>query len=208
MDTPVVYTKCGSQQQVGAIEQYATLWENTSDNLTGKEEWALAQRGNMLPSIDNDYMDNNDAYGAWINRRTEMVQNWDRSELGPVDHIAHAPSKNKKSSFDTSISASAGGPQMTANYEIPYIARDVNYVSNKKLETVYTYPSNHFGQEAQTVDCDQEQIGIWETQDPSDGDSVVPSYYFGKFGGLDLCSSNKVDESDTLFSFIGYESPE
>lgn len=196
-----VWYYCDDWYRTGKLEQDATLFINDSENITGREEWALAQRGWMLPGQDNDF---DNEWGSSNNYRTKITQNWQRSDLTPIDHKDHAPVKDKKSSFDTELEVSSGGAAVQVDYNIPYIKRDVQYDSGKKVKTVYTYPYRLCCDEARDVDCNHEQLSIWTTDDPSDGDNVAPSYYFGEFrhGG---CSSDVDLSSDDLFGWLEYQ---
>lgn len=184
--------------KVGELEHSATLWKNESANLSSQEEWAVGQRGWMLPGVDNNWDDGLDYY----NKYTSIVQNWSGSDLTPVDHIDHEPVRDDTDEFDVTLTVSDDfGAEVTIDHQVPYVSRDVQYDYNSTMETVYTYPTGFLEDEARDDDCSQEQLSIWQTDEASDGDTVVPLEYYGEFE-----SANGWDvEGGILLSALEYK---
>lgn len=179
----------------GHIEHFTEVYRNTDEVQTDTDDWAVNQHGWMSPAADHSW--GLDAR----NYKTEQTQNWGRSDLGATDHLDHTPRKDKKSSFDTTITATYGGGSVSVAYKIPYIKRNVEYEVEKKAKTYYTYPDNIWGHEAMNVDCNQEQIAIWRTDVPSsDNETITTSYYMGKFADEIYTASDYVFADLTLNS--------
>lgn len=198
------YYCSGDHYKTGEVEQDATLYRNDSENISGREEWSLVQRGWMYPGQDNDFYNE---WGSANNFQTFISQNWDgASDVGPTDHKDHTPKKDKESSFDVQLTVTTDGAGVAIDYNIPYIQRDVQYDPGRLVDTEYTYPYSLFGgQEARDVNCNHEQMSIWETDSPSDGDTIASSDYYGEFrhGG---CSSDMDTSSEGEYAFLEYRS--
>ena len=133
-----------------------------------------------------------------FNLETQQIQNWTRSDLDPVDHLDHAPVRDKKTKFDTTINATYGSGGISVDYRIPYIKRNVDYETEEQIKTYYRYPQRIDGHEAKYVDCDHEQISIWRT-DPiaSDSEAITTSTYWGQFEEYD-----GTDQTDHTFTLL------
>lgn len=179
--------------KIGYLEDFAEVYKNTSETQSDTNDYAVTQHGYTQPAHDHDW--GNRAF----NLETRQVQNWTRSDLDPVDHLDHAPVRDKKTKFDTTISATYGGGGISVNYKIPYIKRNVEYETEEQIKTYYRYPQRIDGHEAKYVDCDHEQISIWRT-DPivCGSDTITTSYYWGEFEEYD--GTSRADNTFTLLT--------
>jgi hypothetical protein len=175
----------------GFIEQFTEVYKNTSEKKSDTNDYGVTQHGFTQPAHDHSW--GKKAH----NERTKQIQNWKRSELSP-NHLSHSPVKDKKSSFDTNITAGYGAGGITMSYNVPYIRRDVEYLTEEQVQTLYYYPQNPAGHEAKYVDCDHEQISIWRT-DPisSDSEQITTSYYHGLFKEFD-----GIEYGDSAFNML------
>jgi hypothetical protein len=178
-DDTWVFGGGSAENKVGFIEHFTEAYKNTDERKPSTNDYAVTQKGDTLPACDNSWGE------SAVNAGTKQIQNWGRSDLTPVDHLDHQPTKDVTTSIDTQLTASYGGGSISVSVNIPYISRNVEYVADEQARTFYNYPpkiDDPFNAGAKKSNCDHEQVGIWRT-DPISSDSadITSSYYLGKF---------------------------
>jgi hypothetical protein len=182
----------GSVHPEAAVQTVTEVHKNTSETQSDTNDYAVTQPGYTQPAHDHDWCD------KAFSLETRQVQNWTRSDLDPVDHLDHAPVRDKKTKFDTTINATYGSGGISVDYRIPYIKQNVGYETEEQIKTYYRYPQRIDSHEAKCVDCDHEQISIWR-MDPiaSDSEAITTSYYWGEFEEYD-----GTDQADHTFTLL------
>ncbi|WP_275882368.1 hypothetical protein [Halorhabdus sp. BNX81] len=133
----------GEIKEAGKVDLFVEMWEVKNDSRDGENYIACTPRAGIYPGT---------TYAAgWDgteNNETTITQDWDDNESGGYEITDWGPTTPKTGSLDWSMSASytPGGVQggVSASYDVPHIAREIESVPNETVAHTYTYPSSPF----------------------------------------------------------------